>query len=182
MRFTRPGISESALAAHFEYLCSLSGSQRLAYVPVVASGWVTSFECTTLRFWICSAGQMHSSYTIHRTIKLYKMVRWFWWTLDANISKPFRWVRFATLTSLKRLRVWYQWVLLILLPLLCYPYLVKLAHIQPMVPLPLRKRNYIAQCCLRRRLLWVYARRQRDWVYMICIENLVTSSDRSWNR
>jgi intermediate cleaving peptidase 55 len=38
MRFTRPGISESALAAHFEYLCSLSGSQRLAYVPVVASG------------------------------------------------------------------------------------------------------------------------------------------------
>lgn len=38
MRFTRPGISESALAAHFEYLCCLSGSQRLAYVPVVASG------------------------------------------------------------------------------------------------------------------------------------------------
>ncbi|KAF9224423.1 peptidase M24 [Gyrodon lividus] len=38
MRFTRPGISESAIAAHFEYLCSLAGSQRLAYVPVVASG------------------------------------------------------------------------------------------------------------------------------------------------
>ncbi|KIJ70630.1 hypothetical protein HYDPIDRAFT_78192 [Hydnomerulius pinastri MD-312] len=38
MRFTRPGISESAIAAHFEYLCCLSGSQRLAYVPVVASG------------------------------------------------------------------------------------------------------------------------------------------------
>ncbi|EGO27136.1 hypothetical protein SERLADRAFT_434905 [Serpula lacrymans var. lacrymans S7.9] len=38
MRFTRPGIPESALAAHFEYLCCLSGSQRLAYVPVVASG------------------------------------------------------------------------------------------------------------------------------------------------
>lgn len=38
MRFTRPGISESAIAAHFEYLCRLSGSQRLAYVPVVASG------------------------------------------------------------------------------------------------------------------------------------------------
>ncbi|KDQ28810.1 hypothetical protein PLEOSDRAFT_1102850 [Pleurotus ostreatus PC15] len=38
MRFTRPGLSESALAAHFEYLCSLSGAQRLAYVPVVASG------------------------------------------------------------------------------------------------------------------------------------------------
>lgn len=38
MRFTRPGIPEAALAAHFEYLCSLSGSQRQAYVPVVASG------------------------------------------------------------------------------------------------------------------------------------------------
>ncbi|KAH7921706.1 peptidase M24, partial [Leucogyrophana mollusca] len=38
MRFTRPGVSEAALAAHFEYLCSLSGSQRLAYVPVIASG------------------------------------------------------------------------------------------------------------------------------------------------
>ncbi|KAG9317064.1 peptidase M24 [Chiua virens] len=38
MRFTRPGISESAIAAHFEYLCCLAGSQRLAYVPVVASG------------------------------------------------------------------------------------------------------------------------------------------------
>ncbi|KAJ4471985.1 peptidase M24 [Lentinula aciculospora] len=38
MRFTRPGLSEAALAAHFHYLCSLSGAQRLAYVPVVASG------------------------------------------------------------------------------------------------------------------------------------------------
>ncbi|KAF9458010.1 peptidase M24 [Collybia nuda] len=38
MRFTRPGLSESALAAHFEYLCSMAGAQRLAYVPVVASG------------------------------------------------------------------------------------------------------------------------------------------------
>jgi intermediate cleaving peptidase 55 len=38
MRFTRPGMSESAIAAHFEYLCCLGGSQRLAYVPVVASG------------------------------------------------------------------------------------------------------------------------------------------------
>jgi len=40
MRFARPGISEAALAAHFEYLCALSGAQRLAYVPVVASGYV----------------------------------------------------------------------------------------------------------------------------------------------
>ncbi|THV00547.1 peptidase M24 [Dendrothele bispora CBS 962.96] len=38
MRFTRPGLSEQALGAHFEYICSLSGAQRLAYVPVVASG------------------------------------------------------------------------------------------------------------------------------------------------
>ncbi|KLO07415.1 peptidase M24, partial [Schizopora paradoxa] len=38
MRFAEPGLPESALAAHFEYLCALSGSQRLAYVPVVASG------------------------------------------------------------------------------------------------------------------------------------------------
>ncbi|KDR74526.1 hypothetical protein GALMADRAFT_227592 [Galerina marginata CBS 339.88] len=38
MRFAQPGLSEGALAAHFEYLCSLGGAQRLAYVPVVASG------------------------------------------------------------------------------------------------------------------------------------------------
>ncbi|KZP15097.1 peptidase M24 [Athelia psychrophila] len=38
MRFTQPGLSESAAAAHFEYLCSVAGSQRPAYVPVVASG------------------------------------------------------------------------------------------------------------------------------------------------
>ena len=38
MRFTQPGISEAAIAAHFEYLCALGGAQRPAYVPVVASG------------------------------------------------------------------------------------------------------------------------------------------------
>ncbi|KAF8966401.1 peptidase M24 [Flammula alnicola] len=38
MRFTQPGQTEAAVAAHFEYLCSLGGAQRLAYVPVVASG------------------------------------------------------------------------------------------------------------------------------------------------
>ena len=38
MRFARPGSSENALAAHFEYLCALSGARRPAYVPVVASG------------------------------------------------------------------------------------------------------------------------------------------------
>ena len=40
MRFTEPGMSETHLAAHFEYLCAREGSQRLAYVPVVASGYV----------------------------------------------------------------------------------------------------------------------------------------------
>jgi len=40
MRFSHPGLSEAALAAHFEYLCCLAGAQRLAYVPVVASGYV----------------------------------------------------------------------------------------------------------------------------------------------
>lgn len=38
MRFTQSGISEAAIAAHFEYLCALKGSERPAYVPVVASG------------------------------------------------------------------------------------------------------------------------------------------------
>ncbi|KAH9894071.1 peptidase M24, structural domain-containing protein [Cubamyces lactineus] len=38
MRFTDPGVSEHAVAAHFEYLCAREGSQRPAYVPVVASG------------------------------------------------------------------------------------------------------------------------------------------------
>lgn len=38
MRFTEPGMSEHVVAAHFEYLCAREGSQRPAYVPVVASG------------------------------------------------------------------------------------------------------------------------------------------------
>jgi intermediate cleaving peptidase 55 len=38
MRFAEPGLSEAALAAHFEYLCALKGAERPAYVPVVASG------------------------------------------------------------------------------------------------------------------------------------------------
>ena len=40
MRFTQPGQSEAAVAAHFEYLCAIEGAQRPAYVPVVASGYV----------------------------------------------------------------------------------------------------------------------------------------------
>ncbi|KIJ32357.1 hypothetical protein M422DRAFT_213900 [Sphaerobolus stellatus SS14] len=40
MRFAnmQPNLPEASLAAHFEYLCTLEGAQRMAYVPVVASG------------------------------------------------------------------------------------------------------------------------------------------------
>ncbi|EIM85484.1 peptidase M24 [Stereum hirsutum FP-91666 SS1] len=38
MRLSEPGLSEADLAAHFEYICARGGSQRPAYVPVVASG------------------------------------------------------------------------------------------------------------------------------------------------
>ncbi|KAF9551563.1 hypothetical protein CPC08DRAFT_715038 [Agrocybe pediades] len=38
MRFAQPGMLEAKLEAHFEYICALEGAQRLAYVPVVASG------------------------------------------------------------------------------------------------------------------------------------------------
>ncbi|KAA1465904.1 peptidase M24 [Dentipellis sp. KUC8613] len=38
MRYSQPGMSESEAAAHFEYICARAGSQRPAYVPVVASG------------------------------------------------------------------------------------------------------------------------------------------------
>lgn len=38
MRFAKPGGTEAQLAAHFEYICALGGSERPAYVPVVASG------------------------------------------------------------------------------------------------------------------------------------------------
>lgn len=40
MRYAQPGTSEHNLAAHFEYLCLTKGAQRLAYVPVVASGYL----------------------------------------------------------------------------------------------------------------------------------------------
>jgi intermediate cleaving peptidase 55 len=38
MRFAEPGFLEAAVAAHFEYLCAIKGSERPAYVPVIASG------------------------------------------------------------------------------------------------------------------------------------------------
>lgn len=48
MRFTDPGVSEHTVAAHFEYLCAREGSQRPAYVPVVASGYAAT-PCAPLR-------------------------------------------------------------------------------------------------------------------------------------
>ncbi|ORY28643.1 putative X-Pro aminopeptidase [Naematelia encephala] len=38
MRMAKEGMSEAQLAAHFEYVCAMGGSERPAYVPVVASG------------------------------------------------------------------------------------------------------------------------------------------------
>ena len=38
MKGVQPGMSESQLAAIFEYHCAMGGSERQAYVPVVASG------------------------------------------------------------------------------------------------------------------------------------------------
>lgn len=38
MKFARPGMNESAMVAHFSYVCSLAGAERLAYVPVCAAG------------------------------------------------------------------------------------------------------------------------------------------------
>ena len=39
MRSIQPGQSEHAVASYFEYLCAIRGSQRPAYVPVIASGY-----------------------------------------------------------------------------------------------------------------------------------------------
>jgi intermediate cleaving peptidase 55 len=38
MQLAKPGMSEATLAAYFEFACALEGSERPAYVPVVASG------------------------------------------------------------------------------------------------------------------------------------------------
>jgi len=57
MRFTQPGMSEGAVAAHFEYICKLQGAQRPAYVPVVASGYVHFL--TVVTFSNLSAGRTH---------------------------------------------------------------------------------------------------------------------------
>jgi len=47
MRFTQPTMSEHVIASHFEYLCAVAGSQRPAYVPVVASGWVAATQASS---------------------------------------------------------------------------------------------------------------------------------------
>jgi len=49
MRFAnlRPDLPEASLAAHFEYLCTLEGAERMAYVPVVASGSVLSLATSS---------------------------------------------------------------------------------------------------------------------------------------
>jgi intermediate cleaving peptidase 55 len=38
MKFGKAGRTEAQVAAHFEYFCAMRGSERPAYVPVVASG------------------------------------------------------------------------------------------------------------------------------------------------
>jgi intermediate cleaving peptidase 55 len=38
MKYTHPGISEHELFAFIEFQCRKRGAQRLAYVPVIASG------------------------------------------------------------------------------------------------------------------------------------------------
>lgn len=40
MHATQAGQSEHELAAHFEFACLQAGANRMAYVPVVASGWI----------------------------------------------------------------------------------------------------------------------------------------------
>jgi hypothetical protein len=66
MRFARPGIPEGSLAAHFEYLCSLSGAQRMAYVPVVASGSVYPFPITRSQYGVTHLSQTERShYSLH---------------------------------------------------------------------------------------------------------------------
>jgi intermediate cleaving peptidase 55 len=40
MKFASEGKTEGMLQARFEYECAVRGSERPAYVPVVASGWV----------------------------------------------------------------------------------------------------------------------------------------------
>lgn len=44
MRAAQEGMPEGRLVAEFEYECGLGGSERPAYVPVVASGYVYAFE------------------------------------------------------------------------------------------------------------------------------------------
>lgn len=38
MGFARAGVREDRLAVEFQYMCGKEGSEREAYVPVIASG------------------------------------------------------------------------------------------------------------------------------------------------
>ena len=53
-------MSEHAVASHFEYVCSLAGAQRLAYVPVVASGCVVRFLLPSVSALIASPASPNS--------------------------------------------------------------------------------------------------------------------------
>ena len=48
MKRVEPGMSEGQLAAIFEYQCVMAGSERPAYVPVVASGCAKIFLMVAL--------------------------------------------------------------------------------------------------------------------------------------
>lgn len=54
----RGPVSERSLQAHFEYMCSLGGSQRPAYVPVVASGYATLLVHSTNTSFIARANSL----------------------------------------------------------------------------------------------------------------------------
>lgn len=87
MRFAQPGMSEHALAAHFEYLCGLSGSQRPAYVPVVASGSVLACHYDFVsRKLTLSTVLMLSYFTIHLIIRSLKTTNSCSLMLGANTS------------------------------------------------------------------------------------------------
>lgn len=76
MRLSEPGLSEADLAAHFEYMCARGGSQRPAYVPVVASGWVIALlsELIHLLTSFIHLAQTHSLSIIHKTTIFFETV------------------------------------------------------------------------------------------------------------
>jgi intermediate cleaving peptidase 55 len=55
---TRGCVSERDLQAHFEYTCTLTGSQRPAYVPVVASGYDSRCASSTIYSYVLRANSL----------------------------------------------------------------------------------------------------------------------------